>query len=242
MTSHELREYLTPRSHSFGLPLLVTILTVAWQVAAPDDRWSRVVMVLLFSGALGLTLHAAETVTRRRRLAGVVIFIAVILMMYGNTVGHGHTWRGVGELLIALPVVTAAFKVIQWIGRQPVINGQSVLGGVLVYMLAGLMFAQLYGGIIDLTPAQDFFCNVKDSQVSQSDRVYFSFTTITTTGFGDFVSCIRVGHALSMSEAIFGQVYLVTIIALLVGNMGRRRNRGGDDDGAGELSPADETA
>ncbi len=241
MTSNELRDYLTPRTHSFGLPLLVTVITVAWEVAAPNDAWSRIVMILLFSAALGLTLHAAETVTRRRRIGALVIFVAVILMTYGNSVGNGNTWRGIGELLIALPVLTAAFKVIQWIGRQPVINGQSVLGGVLVYMLAGLMFAQLYGAITDLTPTQDFFCNLKDSEVSQSDRVYFSFTTITTTGFGDFVSCLRLGHALSMSEAIFGQVYLVTIIALLVGNMGRRRNVGRDsdeDEPAGEPKPS----
>lgn len=229
-------EYLTPRAHSFGLPLLITILCIAWEVAAPEGSISRAITIFLFAGALALTLHAAETVKRRRRLAGVVIFLALVLMTYGNSIKDGHTLRGIGELLIAIPVLTAAFKVIQWISRQPVINGQSVLGGVLVYMLVGLMFAQVYGAIIDLTPAKDFFCGLQDSQVSQSDRVYFSFSTITTTGFGDFVSCTRFGHALSMSEAVFGQVYLVTIIALLVGNLGRRRNVGDDEDAVDEIA------
>jgi len=238
MKRDELLDYLTPRSHSFGLPLLASIATIGWEVASPDDSWSRIITILLFASALTLTLHAAESVGRRRRFAGFVILLALALMMYGSSVTDGHVWRGLGELLIAIPVLTTAAKVIQWIGRQPIINGQSVLGGVLVYMLAGLMFAQLYGAVIDLTPAQDFFCGLRDSEVSQSDRVYFSFSTITTTGFGDFVSCTRFGHALSMTEAVFGQVYLVTIIALLVGNLGRRRNVGDHEDSA----PADEIA
>jgi hypothetical protein len=237
MKRDELVDYLTPRSHSFGLPLLVTVLTIGWEVGAPEATWSRTITVALFSAALGLSLNAAETVPRRRRIAALVILISLAMMVYGNSVKNAESFRGVGQLLIALPVLTAAYKVIQWIGRQPIINGQSVLGGVLVYMLAGLTFAQLYGAIIDLSASNEFFCGMQDSAVSQSDRVYFSFSTITTTGFGDFVSCTRLGHAVSMSEAIFGQVYLVTIIALLVGNMGRRRNIG-----KGEDQPVDETA
>jgi len=237
MKRDELVDYLTPRSHSFGLPLLVTVLTIGWEVGAPEATWSRTITVALFSAALGLSLNAAETVPRRRRIAALVILISLAMMLYGNSVKNAESFRGVGQLLIALPVLTAAYKVIQWIGRQPIINGQSVLGGVLVYMLAGLTFAQLYGAIIDLSASNEFFCGMQDAAVSQSDRVYFSFSTITTTGFGDFVSCTRLGHAVSMSEAIFGQVYLVTIIALLVGNMGRRRNIG-----KGEDQPVDETA
>ena len=237
MKRNDLVDYLTPRSHSFGLPLLVTVLTIGWEVGAPEATWSRGITIALFSAALGFSLNAAETVPRRRRIAALVILIALGMMVYGTSVKDAESFRGIGQLLIALPVITAAYKVIQWIGRQPVINGQSVLGGVLVYMLAGLTFAQLYGAIIDLSASSEFFCGMQDSAVSQSDRVYFSFSTITTTGFGDFVSCTRLGHAVSMSEAIFGQVYLVTIIALLVGNMGRRRNIG-----KGEDQPADETA
>jgi hypothetical protein len=237
MKRDELVDYLTPRSHSFGLPLLVTVLTIGWEVGAPEATWSRTITVALFSAALGLSLNAAETVPRRRRIAALLILISLAMMLYGNSVKNAESFRGVGQLLIALPVLTAAYKVIQWIGRQPIINGQSVLGGVLVYMLAGLTFAQLYGAIIDLSASNEFFCGMQDAAVSQSDRVYFSFSTITTTGFGDFVSCTRLGHAVSMSEAIFGQVYLVTIIALLVGNMGRRRNIG-----KGEDQPVDETA
>jgi hypothetical protein len=60
--------------------------------------------------------------------------------------------------------------------------------------------------------------------VSNGDRVYYSFTVLTTTGFGDYTTATPVGHALAVFEMLTGQLYLVTVIGVLVGNFaGRRR-------------------
>jgi hypothetical protein len=53
--------------------------------------------------------------------------------------------------------------------------------------------------------------------------VYFSFTVLTTTGFGDFTAATSVGHALAVVEMLLGQLYLVTVIGILVGNLARQR-------------------
>ena len=58
---------------------------------------------------------------------------------------------------------------------------------------------------------------------SWGDRVYFSFTVLTTTGFGDFTAETSLGHALAVVEMLLGQIYLVTIIGILVGNLARRQ-------------------
>ena len=57
---------------------------------------------------------------------------------------------------------------------------------------------------------------------TQGDKVYFSFTVLTTTGFGDFTSATPVGHALSVVEMLLGQLYLVTVIGVLVGAFATR--------------------
>ncbi len=54
-----------------------------------------------------------------------------------------------------------------------------------------------------------------------SEQVYFSFTTMTTTGYGDLTPATNVGHALAVLEMLLGQIYLVTVIGLLVGNLTR---------------------
>jgi ion channel len=53
--------------------------------------------------------------------------------------------------------------------------------------------------------------------------VYFSFTTMATVGYGDLTAQGGVGRALEVTEGIFGQIYLVTAVAALVGNLGCRR-------------------
>jgi hypothetical protein len=53
--------------------------------------------------------------------------------------------------------------------------------------------------------------------------VYFSFTVPTTTGFGDFTAATSLGHALAVMEMLLGQIYLVTVIGILVGNLARRQ-------------------
>jgi hypothetical protein len=56
--------------------------------------------------------------------------------------------------------------------------------------------------------------------------VYFSFTSMTTTGYGDLTPATPAGRAISVLEMLIGQIYLVTIISLLVGNLRRRDEPG----------------
>ncbi len=55
------------------------------------------------------------------------------------------------------------------------------------------------------------------------DSLYFSFTTLTTLGYGDLTPAGDVGRMLAITEALIGQVYLVTIVALIVTNLGREQ-------------------
>ena len=90
-----------------------------------------------------------------------------------------------------------------------------------LYQLLGLFFAFLYGAIgrIDGT----FFA--QGLQATTAHCLYFSFATLTTVGYGDFTAASNLGHTLSVSEALFGQIYLVTIVSVIVANLGRTRRR-----------------
>jgi hypothetical protein len=79
-------------------------------------------------------------------------------------------------------------------------------------MLIGMVFGFVYALIGRVDPP--FFA--KHGTVDQFDYFYFSYTCLTTVGFGDFVSRGDLGRALSVLEAAFGQIFLVTLIARLV--------------------------
>ena len=97
---------------------------------------------------------------------------------------------------------------------------QAVTGSLAIYLLVGLLFAWIVGFVAHLDP-DPFFANGSDA--TSSSRVYYSFTVLTTTGFGDYVAASPVGHALAVMEMLVGQLYLVTVIGVVIGSFGRRR-------------------
>jgi hypothetical protein len=56
-----------------------------------------------------------------------------------------------------------------------------------------------------------------------SECLYYSFITLTTVGYGDLAANSDLGHTLSMFEALIGQNFLVTVVSVLVSNLGRPR-------------------
>jgi len=97
---------------------------------------------------------------------------------------------------------------------------EAVFGVLCVYLLIGMLFAFLYGSI-DRLGGSPFFAGGQPASVA--DCLYYSFTTLTTVGYGDLTAHSNLGHTLSVSEALVGQIYLVTIVSLIVANLGRSR-------------------
>jgi uncharacterized membrane protein len=127
-------------------------------------------------------------------------------------------------LALGAPVV-----IVRRLVQQPVINIMTVAGALCVYLLAGLFFALLYGTMTVLRHGTFFAQQHGGTGV---DFVYFSFVTLTTTGYGDLTAGTDTGRMCAILEALFGQLYLVSIVALLVANMGRARTRPAREAGA----------
>jgi hypothetical protein len=93
----------------------------------------------------------------------------------------------------------------------------TVVAGVLcLYLLLGLFFASVYVGLDRLTDSPFFAGGLP---ANPSNAVYFSFITMTTVGYGDFTAGTNLGHTLSAFEALIGQIYLVTVVAAIVGRL-----------------------
>ena len=96
-----------------------------------------------------------------------------------------------------------------------------------VYLLIAMFFATAYG-LIALVSGDQFFAQLtmapKDTPAI--DYLYFSFVTITTVGYGDLTAAGGIGRMTAVTEAIFGQLYLITVVALVVQNLGQRSRMG----------------
>jgi hypothetical protein len=114
-------------------------------------------------------------------------------------------------------LVAGAPIAIGWsVVRRRVIDIQTVLAALCVYVLVGMFFAFLYTGIGN-AGSQPFFAQA--AHATSADYQYFSFVTLTTTGYGDLTAAGNLGRSFAVLEALTGQIYLVTIVALLVSNL-----------------------
>ena len=86
-------------------------------------------------------------------------------------------------------------------------------------MLIGLLFAFVFGAV-DRLGGDPFFA--EGTPATMARCLYFSFTTLTTVGYGDLTARSDLGHTLCVFEALTGQIYLVTVVSLIVGNLRRR--------------------
>ena len=95
----------------------------------------------------------------------------------------------------------------------------TMFAGLCIYLLIGMAFSYTYGIISSISDEPVF---AQDIDADQSDYLYFSFTTMTTTGYGDLSPESDPARSVAITEQLFGQIYLVTVVALIVSNLGRR--------------------
>jgi hypothetical protein len=118
----------------------------------------------------------------------------------------------------AILVVAALVSIARRLFRHHETSGTTILGAVCVYLLLGLLFASIYGAFA--AGGRAFAQHVGGTAL---DSIYMSFITLATVGYGDLTPGTDVVRVLAMLEGLLGQLYLVTVIAVLVSNVGTRR-------------------
>ena len=83
-----------------------------------------------------------------------------------------------------------------------------------------MLFAFVYGAAANLESGS-FFAQGTDG--TAAIRLYFSYTTMTTVGYGDYSAANDLGRTLAVLEGLVGQLYLVTVVAVLVSQLGMRK-------------------
>jgi Ion channel len=203
-------------------PLLLVALTVTfcfYGIAQPVGLY-RAIGTALVGATLLLAFYAAKMKPPIMLGAVAVVSAAVVAVIVAAAVGKGSTSEAitavVNGLVVALapPVVAlGVYRDLRATGRVTVI----VVSGVLcLYLLFGMFFAFVYVAIQNLGGAP-FFAN--GASAVSARAVYFSFSTLTTVGYGDYTARTNLGHTLSITEALLGQIYLVTIVAAIVGRL-----------------------
>src|SRR5262245_27032680 len=205
--------------------LLLLMIMVSLVVSSLGSTLHQDVFAVLRTIVLaGTFLFALHTSHARRWMyfaSAVLILVAVsasVIVSAGTEIGDAVD--AIASLLLVLGVLAI---ILRRFAAHPVVAGQSVLAAICIYLLLGLGYAAVYGFIGAVDPA-GLFGPVNGAQ-SNVVRIYYSFITLCTVGYGDFVPYANFTRMVAVTEALVGQVYLVTIVALLVSHVGHERPR-----------------
>jgi hypothetical protein len=206
------------RPHGYGLVLLTIVLSIMVAALGQYRPLTQSVSLILIGIALLLALRTAEVHPRIRRRAAVVVVVALVIGLFSSLPGVGFVPGSlvlvIGALLIAATSIVLAERLIQ----NPEVTRQTIIGALCVYLLMGLFFSFVFTVVAQLTGIP-FFVSINDADTS--DYLYFSFVTLATVGYGDLVARSNLGRMLAATEGLTGQLYLVTVVALLVSNLNR---------------------
>ena len=208
----------------YGVVLLLVIASIVMQMSLPASDGSRFATIVLQALTLVAAVWAAD-VRGGTRLAALVAVVALIASVI--------TWviRGdlppapaaiVNGLLVAVAPVAIARALLRDLREEHQVTTATLAGVLAIYLLAGMFFSFLYG-VIGAVESDALFVQVADS--NREDQLYFSFVTLCTVGYGDITPAGGLARACSVAEMLAGQIYLVTIVSLIVSNLGAMRRR-----------------
>ena len=205
-----LRAFWTPSSYGFVLVMIVVTYVLA---TALSSRWGA--SVLLFAQIA--TVWAALRISMARRGFMIVAGWLFALTAIAAVVNLFPTHRGqlVAAVLAAgsLLYYVAPYAIVRHIGFRRVVDLETMLGALAAYLFIGMAFAFAYR-LLGALQQGPFFGGQGDGTVAQD--LFFSFVTLTTTGYGNLVPAGNPGQTFAVLEALTGQLFLITAIGKVV--------------------------
>lgn len=199
-------------SDAFGLVLLLVLVTYVLTFLLADHGWSAVLLTLATSATSIVAMVSSHVRPRVLRAVVWLAALTIALVSIGAASGE-HTWLNFASVVQIALLAIAMGAVLVRVLTTARVGSRTILGALSVYTVLGILFTFAYA-MIDRIEAGPFFEGVPHPQ--SGDFIFFSYTTLTTTGYGNLVPATQAGRMVSGLEMMLGQIFLVTLVAGLV--------------------------
>jgi len=205
---------------NYFLVLVATVIAFILVGLFSTFTFARALGLVVMGALFFLTMRVSRPHPGSKRLAAWLIPPILVVIVAAIVTGTHSVVGSIASILSAAFVIACTVVIARRLGQHRRITVQTVMGTLCIYLFVGLLFGLLFG-VIELLGDGPFF--VQTDRPTGVDFVYFSLITITTTGFGDLSPASELGRMMAAVEAVLGNLYLVTIVALFVSNLGRTR-------------------
>jgi hypothetical protein len=205
--------------YGFVLSLILVDYVTLSLLSGETAAWARVVAQLSLGFTLIVTLIASQA--PRTWLILAALFVLAGLLALGGAALFQREFvtsliYGIGALL----VIITPLIILRDVATHSVVTTETVMGAACAYLLFGICFALIYATVGQFMSGGFFGAGKPPT----SDYLFFSFSTLTTVGYGNLVPATPLGQSLAMVEALSGQIYLVVVVARLVSIWGQERS------------------
>lgn len=204
-------------SHSYRVVLLLILASFAFAALAGDATWTSSVLLLLGSTTLAAAVWTSG-VARADSKGLIALLVVATLSAVMLPISDRTLVEGVAGIVSGLLVFATIAAIAVGVVDQDEVNPHSVTGAICIYVLLGMLFVFLYSAVAALGDGSLF---AQGTDGTRAARLYFSYVTLTTVGYGDYTPGGELGRTLAVLEALIGQLYLVTVLALLVSRLRR---------------------
>ena len=165
--------------------------------------------VVLFSGIYAVSWHKRIFYT-----AMVIAFPALVVEWSGLFVSM-PVLAFLGQVLGAIFYFFVGAVILSYLFKKDLVTGDMIIGSICVYLLIGMMWACIFSILATVQPG--CFRIPESLKPDLASFRYFSFVTLTTLGYGDITPLTPSARALSIVEAVMGQLYIAILITRFVG-------------------------
>lgn len=198
--------------------LLVALVVLIVTYPLVDQfAYGAVLEDALFTAVMLLAVLAIGA-GRRTLLWGIVLVIPALLGQWSDGTWLADYMPGEGAFPALVFLVFVVFHLMRFILRAPRVNSEVLFAGIVTYLMLGLIWGFAYLLVQVLAPGSFAYTpgGASGQALTGFNAFYFSFVTLSTVGYGDFVPVSPVARTLAMTEAMTGTLYLAILISRLV--------------------------
>ena len=198
--------------HSLLLTTLVLLFAVVPFVDEGPQRRGILIELLFVSVLLGGVYDLSGR--RRTLVIGLCLFVPAILACTLGMATGSETLRIAGRALFGAALLYQVYVLVARLLEAREVNLNTISTAISGYLVLGVLWTVVYGLLLAANPA---CIRGVPADHAISALVYFSFTTLTTLGYGDMAAVTPLARSVAILEAIVGQLYLTIMIARLIG-------------------------
>ncbi|WP_052366732.1 potassium channel family protein [Paraoerskovia marina] len=196
-----------------GTTALLALVDVGGPLGGRGTELATTATAVVVGATLLVALRSAGLSRRWQRATDLAVATVVALVVGGSLVDlPGNVSADATSPILALLGMLAPIVVVRRLLRHRSVGMPTLTGAVAAYLLIPLAFYYAFLTVEQLS-GTPFFGSDQPTTVF----MYFSLTTITTIGYGDFAAVTPLGRLLAVGEGVVGQLYLVTFVAFIVG-------------------------